>query len=199
MLRLLGPSFAFLLLAVGPALAHPLHVHPGEYGSFASGLLHPILGLDHLLAMVAVGLWASLIGGRALVAVPLAFIGVMSAGFLLALWKVGLPFVEPFILASVVVLGLVVALALRVPAAAGVALVGFFALFHGHAHGEEMGAATMAAYGMGFIVSTAALHAVGVAAGLALGRYLETGQSRLVTRAAGALTVAGGVMLALSA
>jgi urease accessory protein len=199
MTRPFAISLPILLLATGAAMAHPHHAHLDGYGSFMSGLLHPFFGLDHVLAMVAVGLWASLLGGRALFVVPAAFVGVMAVGFLLALGGVGLPFVEPFILASVVVIGLLVALALPVPVAAGAALVGFFALFHGHAHGEEMGAATMAAYGTGFIISTAALHAAGVAAGLGLGRFLEAGQGRMVTRAAGALTVVGGILIALPA
>ena len=186
-----------LLLVATAASAHPHHAHLDGYGSFMSGLLHPIFGLDHVLAMVAVGLWASLIGGRALVVVPAAFVGVMALGFLMALGGVALPFVEPVILASVVVLGLVVALALPVPVAAGAALVGFFAVFHGHAHGEEMGAATMAAYGAGFVIATAALHAGGIALGLGLGRFLEHGQGRLVTQAAGALTMVGGILLAI--
>lgn len=195
MQRRLALSLPFLLIAT-TAMAHP-DGHLDGYGSFMSGLLHPIFGLDHVLAMVAVGLWASLIGGRGPFAVPAAFVGVMAVGFLMALGGVDLPFVEPFILASVVVLGLVVALAVPVPVAVGAVVVGFFALFHGHAHGEEMGAAAMAAYGAGFVISTAALHAAGVAAGLGLGRMLQPGQGRLVTRAAGALTVLGGILLAI--
>jgi len=198
MLRRLALSTSFLLVA-SAAMAHPHHAHLDGYGSFMSGLLHPIFGLDHVLAMVAVGLWASLIGGRALVVVPAAFVGVMAVGFLLALGGVTLPFVEPVILASVVILGLVVALALPVPVAAGAALVGFFALFHGHAHGEEMGAATMATYGVGFLLSTAALHGGGIAVGLGLGGFLKNGQGRRVTQAAGALTVIGGILLAIPA
>jgi urease accessory protein len=200
MLRFFAIAAAFWMVASGVALAHPHHeVVPGDHGSFMAGLMHPLFGLDHVLAMVAVGLWASQLGGRALWLVPAAFVGVMVAGFLLALAGVPLPFVEPFILASVIVLGLVVALALPLPTAAGAALVGFFALFHGHAHGEEMGAATMAAYGAGFIISTAFLHALGVAAGLGFGRLLEPGQGRLLTRAAGASTVIGGILLILPA
>jgi urease accessory protein len=196
MIRRLAFSLPLLLIAT-VAMSHPHHEHLDDYGSFMSGLLHPIFGLDHVLAMVAVGLWASLAGGRALLAVPAAFVAVMALGFVLALWGVELPLVEPMILASVVVLGLVVALALPLPVAVGAALVGFFALFHGHAHGQEMGAATMAAYGAGFVISTAALHAAGVAIGLGLGRVLKAGQGRMATRAAGALTVVGGILLAL--
>ena len=198
MFRRLAFSLPFVL-AASAALAHPHHAHLDDYGSLMSGLLHPIFGLDHVLAMVAVGLWASLIGGRALLVIPAAFVGVMAVGFLMALGGVDLPFVEPLVLASVVVLGLVVALAVPVPVVIGAAVVGFFALFHGHAHGQEMGTAGMVAYGTGFAISTAALHAAGLAAGLGLGRVLEQGQGRLVTRAAGALTVVGGILLAMPA
>lgn len=196
MLRPIALSVPLLLIATA-AMAHPHHAHLDDYGSFMSGLLHPFFGLDHVLAMVAVGLWASLLGGRALIVVPAAFVGVMAAGFLLALGGVELPFVEPFILASIIVIGLMVALALPVPVIIGAVVVGFFALFHGHAHGEEMGAATMAAYGAGFLISTAVLHAAGIAIGLGLSRVLQAGQGRMVTRAAGALTVVGGILLAL--
>ena len=183
-----------LAASASPAFAH---LDPLEHGSFAAGFTHPLFGADHVLAMVAVGLWAAMLGGRALWAVPAAFVGVMAAGFLLALGGVELPFVEPFILASIIVIGLMVALALPVPVIIGAVVVGFFALFHGHAHGEEMGAATMAAYGAGFLISTAVLHATGIAIGLGLGRALQAGQGRMVTRAAGALTVVGGILLAL--
>ena len=196
MLRPIALSVPLLSIATA-AMAHPHHAHLDGYGSFMSGLLHPFFGLDHVLAMVAVGLWASLLGGRALIVVPAAFVGVMASGFLLALGGVELPFVEPFILASIIVIGLMVALALPVPVIIGAVVVGFFALFHGHAHGEEMGAATMASYGAGFLISTAVLHAAGIAIGLGLGRALQAGQGRMVTRAAGALTVVGGILLAL--
>jgi urease accessory protein len=179
-----------LLAGSAPALAH---LDPVEHGSFAAGFTHPLFGADHLLAMIAVGLWAALIGGRAMWIVPAGFVGAMLFGFLLAMTGVGLPFVEPLILASVVVIGLVTMLALRLPAAAGTALVGFFALFHGHAHGGEMGEAGMIAYAAGFAVATALLHAIGIGIGLAIGRHGET-----LTRIAGGLTAAAGLYLALA-
>ncbi|MGH7005608.1 MAG: HupE/UreJ family protein, partial [Alphaproteobacteria bacterium] len=116
------------LFAATPAFAH---LNPAEHGSFAAGFSHPIFGLDHILAMVAVGLWAALLGGRALWLVPAAFVATMMAGFLLAVAGGPLPFVEPAILASVVILGLLAAVALRVPTPLAMGLVGFFALFHG--------------------------------------------------------------------
>lgn len=197
MLKILLPFPAILFVMASTALAHPHHAHPGEDASVLAGLAHPWLGADHLLAMIAVGLWASLIGGRALLAIPAAFVAVMSLGFVLASFDVPLPMVEPFILASVVVLGLVVAMALRLPVVVGMALAGFFALFHGHAHGAEMGEATTLAFGAGFTASTALLHAVGLAIGLVTGKVLDPARGALVTRTAGALTVCAGVLLML--
>ncbi|RBI86183.1 protein hupE [Rhodosalinus halophilus] len=177
-----------LTLAAGPALAH---VAPLEHNSFLAGATHPIFGADHVLAMVAVGLWAGMLGGRALWAVPAAFVGVMVLGFALALGGLALPLVEPAILASVVVLGLVVALGLRLPTVAGAALVGAFALFHGHAHGAEMGAAGALPYLAGFAATTAALHVLGLILGVAL---LRAG--RAAPHVAGGLVAAAGAALA---
>lgn len=185
----------FLAASAGILVSTPAfaHLDPVEHGSFAAGFTHPLFGVDHLLAMIAVGLWASLIGGKALWAVPAGFVGAMLFGFGLAMVGVGLPLVEPLILASVVVLGLVVMLALRLPAAAGAALVGFFALFHGHAHGGEMGEAGMFAYAAGFAAGTALLHAAGLGLGIALGRH---GQA--LARIAGGMTAAAGLYLAIA-
>lgn len=171
-----------------PAFAH---LEPGEYGSFASGFTHPLFGLDHVLAMVAVGLWAALIGGRALWALPAGFVTGMIAGFALALAGVGLPLVEPMILASTVVFGLVVALALRTRVEVSAALTALFGLFHGHAHGAEIGQAGVFAFGAGFAVNTALLHLAGIGLGIAAIRL--GGQSRLVVRATGALTALLGI------
>ncbi|MEP7453783.1 HupE/UreJ family protein [Phyllobacterium sp. SB3] len=180
------------LTATTPAFAH---LNPAEHGSFAAGFSHPMFGADHILAMVAVGLWAVLLGGRALWMVPAAFVGTMMAGFLLAIAGAPLPFVEPTILASVVAIGLFAAMAIRVPTPLAMLMVGFFALFHGHAHGGEMGAATAASYLLGFAVATALLHAIG----LALGMLLGAGRGRLIIRAAGAGTAFAGLWLAFGA
>lgn len=185
---------AALLLAAGTAPAHA-HLDPGAHGSFMAGFSHPLFGTDHVLAMVAVGLWAAMLGGRALWAVPAAFVGVMLAGFLAATAGLPLPFVEPAILASVVAIGLLVALAVPVPVGVGMAVVGFFALFHGHAHGGEIGEATSLGYAGGFAIATALLHAAGVAAGLGVARLFSGGLGGLVTRAAGGTTALAGVWL----
>ena len=186
-----------LALLASPAAAH---LPPGEYGSFAAGFSHPLFGLDHILAMVAVGLWAGLLGGRALWIVPAAFVGTMAVGFVLALGGLPLPAVEPMILASTVILGLVVAMAVRVDLRACAALVGLFALFHGHAHGGELGEAAALRFGAGFVVATAMLHAAGIALGLGvarIGRSLGT-SGEMLPRGLGAATAAGGVVLAFA-
>ena len=194
MIRKSAAATAMLAASTLPAFAH---LDPVAHGSFAAGFSHPLFGIDHILAMVAVGLWAALLGGRALWLVPTAFVATMAAGFGGALIGVPLPFVEPVILASVVTIGLVAAIALRVSTGAAMAMVGFFALFHGHAHGGELGSAGAMAFAGGFAIATALLHAAGVAAGLGLGRLLAGVAGRTATRIAGALTAAGGLWLAI--
>ena len=178
--------------AASPAFAH---LDPDAHGSLGAGFSHPLTGADHLLAMVAVGLWASLIGGRALWAVPAAFVAAMSVGFLAALGGLGLPFVEPVLAASVVVLGLLAMVALQVPAAVGMAVVGFFALFHGYAHGLELGGASGLSFMAGFAAATALLHGAGVALGLGLGGRA----GRIAARIAGGLAALGGLWLVAGA
>jgi urease accessory protein len=187
MLKRLSISAAIFATMTAPAFAH---LNPAEHGSFLSGLTHPLSGADHMLAMIAVGLWAAQIGGKARWAVPAAFVSVMAIGFMLALVGAPLPFVEPGILASVIGLGLLVALAIRVPVTASAAIVGIFALFHGHAHGSELGTATAMSFGLGFVVATALLHASGVGFGMLLG-----GRNQIVTRILGAATALGGAAL----
>ncbi len=177
-------------LAATPALAH---LDPGEHGSFLAGLSHPLVGLDHVLAMVGVGLWGAVLGGHARWALPTAFVGSMVGGFLLALAGVGLPLVEPVVLASVLLLGLAVALLVRMPLGAAGALVGLFGLFHGHAHGGELGTAGALAFGLGFVAATAVLHAAGLL--IAWGYAKGMGHARLV-RSLGWATALGGLWIA---
>jgi urease accessory protein len=185
--RVMLPA-ALLMAAALPAEAH---VGIGTTSSFAAGFAHPLSGLDHMTVMVAVGLWAALKGGRAIWAWPLAFIGVMLFGGALGMLQVPVPFVEPGILASVVALGLLVALAVDLPVSAGVAIIGLFALFHGHAHGTEVPEnAGGLEYMAGFAVTTALLHGVGIAAALGLGLKF-----RSLVRVAGAACAAVGVGL----
>ena len=196
MFKRLASAAAILALSAVPAFAH---LDPAEHGSFMAGISHPLLGPDHILAMVAVGLWAALLGGRALWLVPSAFVGMMAIGFAAALSGAPLPFVEPVILASVVVIGLLAAVALRVPAGLAMALVGFFAIFHGHAHGGELGAAGAISFAAGFALSTAGLHLAGVGMGLGLGRVFGGEAGRIVTRIAGACAAIAGLWLAVGA
>ncbi|TIT58492.1 MAG: protein hupE, partial [Mesorhizobium sp.] len=138
--------------------------------SLMAGFTHPLSGLDHMTVMLAVGLWAALKGGKAIWAWPAAFVGIMLAGAALGMAHLPLPFVEPGILASVVALGLLVALAVDLPVSAGVAIIGLFALFHGHAHGTEVPEnAGGLEYMAGFAIATVLLHAIGIAAGFGLG------------------------------
>ncbi len=179
-----------LAAATAPAFAH---LNPAEHGSLLAGASHPLFGWDHVLVMVSVGIWAAMIGGKALWAVPLAFVGAMSAGFMLATVGVHLPFVEPTVMASVVALGLLVASAVKPPVPLAATLVGAFALFHGYAHGTEMAGAGALAFGVGFALSTAALHVVG----LGIGRGLAaTGRPLLVRGVGAAAAMAGLAMMA---
>ena len=179
----------FLLLVPTVAFAHPGH---GDASGLLAGAEHPLTGLDHITAMVAVGLWAALKGGRALWVWPAAFLGVMLVGGALGMAHVPVPFVEPGILASVVVIGLMVAMAVDLPVWLGATLIGIFALFHGHAHGaeapENVGGIE---YMFGFALATASLHLVGIAVALSL-RFVRL---QPLVRAAGAACVLVGVGL----
>lgn len=187
---LIGASAALAgLAASGMAAAHPGHEHGG---GLVEGLSHPLLGTDHVLAMLAVGAWAWQLGGRARWAVPLSFVSLMAASAAAGAAGLALPMVESGIAASLLVLGLLIACAVRVAPAAGAAIVAVFAVFHGHAHGTEMpGFAHAWQYGAGFLLSTAALHG----AGLLLGKRI--GAHTLWLRATGAVIgLCGAWMLA---
>jgi len=172
------------------------HTGLGDAHGFVHGFMHPVGGLDHVLAMVAVGLYASLLGGRALWLVPASFVGVMAIGGALGIAGIGVPYVETGVALSIVVLGLAVALRLSLPTLAAMALVGVFAIFHGHAHGAEMPQdASGLSYAAGFMLATALLHAAGVATGLIAGRLTALGGARLTQAAGGAMALAGVVIL----
>lgn len=180
---------AAFLLGGAPAEAHTF----GATGAgFVEGLTHPLGGLDHLLAMAAVGLWAAQLGGRACWLVPAAFVGAMLAGGVLAMAGVPVPMVELGIAGSLLVVGAMVAAAVRLPVGPGALLVGVFALFHGHAHGAEMPAAASAGlYAAGFVLATVVLHGIGLGAGL----YLSSGAARWAVRLGGAGVTAAGLLL----
>lgn len=180
---------ACLLLAL-PAWAHE---GGGQAAGFLSGVLHPVSGLDHVLAMVAVGLWGAQLGAPAIWLLPVAFPLVMALGGFLGLMGVPVPGVEIGIALSAVLLGVMVATQARPPLGVAVALVGFFAVFHGHAHGTELpeGASGLL-YSVGFVIATGLLHATGIAIGLV--HRWERG--RLALRGAGAAVAAAGVFFA---
>lgn len=159
-------SAAALLLL--PSFAH---AHGGVGDSFMHGLAHPTGGLDHVCAMLAVGLWAAQTGGRAVWAVPLAFVGAMALGGAMGALGIGLPFAEQGIALSVLLLGVLIAAAVRLPLWLGSMTAGLFALWHGHAHGAGMPAlADGTGYALGFLLATALLHVVGVMFGLGMQR-----------------------------
>ena len=197
MFKQLAVTAGVILAATAPAFAH---VSAADNGSFLAGFTHPLLGPDHIVVMVAVGLWAATIGGRAVWAVPAAFVGAMVIGYFLALTGLALPFAEPMILASTVALGLLVAAAVRLPVMVGVFLVGLFAVFHGHAHGSELGVAAAVPFGFGFALATALLHSAGIATGLFLGsgKGIGAATGSIVARLLGGAAAATGIVLALS-
>lgn len=184
MIRTAGLVGAVMLCA-GEAMAH---TGAGSVHGLAAGFAHPLLGLDHLTAMLAVGLWAGLVGGRARFAYPAAFVTVMILAGIWGMTGVPLPGVEIGIAASVILLGLAVALDLAPPLAAGIAACAVFAVFHGHAHGAELPEnASGLSYAAGFVLATASLHGLGLALAAQLAKYAP----RLVRFSGGAMVVAG--------
>lgn len=163
------------------------NAHPGHGGGLMDGMAHPLFGLDHLLAMVAVGIWAFQLGGRAKWIVPVSFVTLMAAAGSAGMAGIALPMIESGIATSLLILGLLIAFSVRVTPALGACTVALFAIFHGNAHGVEMpllGSAWQ--YGIGFILSTAALHGLG----LAIGKGIS--ERGLLLRAAGAAVAASG-------
>ena len=174
-------------------LATPAHAHSGEglAGGFIGGFAHPILGVDHLIAMVAVGLWGAFLGVPAIWLLPLVFPLVMAGGGVIGILGIPIPGVEPAIAVSAAVFGLMVALALRPPLWIAAAMVGAFAVFHGHAHGAELPpGADAVAYSAGFVIATGLLHLAGIACGQLA--YWPAG--RIAVRAAGVAIALGGIV-----
>jgi len=185
-------AIAATVLAPSVALAH---MGASTTSGVISGFAHPLIGLDHLAAMVAVGLWAVQRGGRAWWALPMSFLSVMAVGGLLGAAGLSIPFVAPAIVASVLVLGALVAAAVRLPLVASSLLVGLCALFHGHAHGAEMPATVAGlSYGTGFLLATGLLHGAGIGLGLLA---QQVGGARWI-RWAGGATAALGISLLIA-
>ena len=181
---------AALVLCAAIAVA-PAYAHSGSVtGGFAGGFTHPLFGPDHIVAMVAVGLWGAFLGAPAIWLLPITFPLVMAFGGVLGIIGIPIPGVEIGIAASAIVLGLMVALAARPPLWIAAALVGAFAIFHGHAHGVELPAAADAvAFSLGFVMATGMLHLCGIAFGL-LSRWPA---GRIAVRTAGAAIALAGV------
>lgn len=180
-----------VLTLVAVLLATPVLAHSGEAagGGFLTGFLHPILGWDHVAAMVAVGLWGAFLGQPAIWLLPVTFPLVMAIGGALGVAGVPVPMVETGIAGSALVIGVAVLLAFRPPLVVAAVIVGFFAIFHGYAHGTEMPvAANPMAYAIGFVIGTGLLHLAGIAFGLTVGSQA----GRIAVRAAGGVIALAG-------
>jgi len=192
-LRLL-PWFAsaVLVTVLFPQVASA-HVNAGETSGFMHGFLHPIGGLDHILAMVGVGLWAAQLGGKALWSVPLAFVSAMALGGVLGIAGITVPLVEPGIIVSSFILGGLVLMATRLPLWASASLVGFLAIFHGFAHGAEMPSDSSGLlYSAGFMAATLGLHLAGIGA-VAIVKLFNQDKSETLVRISGAVILLAGV------
>ena len=184
---------AFLFAAVLLLASAPAWAHEGEgisVGGFGAGFLHPLTGPDHVVAMVAVGLWGAFLGAPAIWVLPVVFPLVMAMGGVLGVIGIPLPGVEIGIATSAIILGLVVAFAARPPLWIAAVIVGVFAVFHGHAHGTELPeAANPISYSLGFVIATGLLHLVGISFGL----LVRWPAGRVAVRAVGCLIAAAGV------
>ena len=193
--KLIRPSLTAAMVVLTPAVAFA-HTGVGDASGFVHGFGHPISGLDHILAMLMVGVFAWQLGGRAVWLVPVTFVGVMAASGTLGIAGIEVPFVETGIAFSVVVLGAIVAFDVKAPAITAMGVVGLFAIFHGHAHGAEIPEdAAGVAYAAGFMIATALLHLCGISAGFLMGKAGEHYGSAVVRLAGGLATVAGVALL----
>ena len=184
------PAHVVALMAVLAAQGASAHVGAGEAYGFLTGFLHPLSGFDHVLAMVAVGLWGAQLGAPAILVLPLAFPLVMAAGALLGFVGVPIPGVEFGIAASAIVLGAAVAFELRPALVVAALIVAAFAIFHGHAHGTELPPGQNALlYSIGFVMATGGLHALGIG----IGTVHRRAWGRKLLRAAGAAVAGGGL------
>jgi urease accessory protein len=187
----------FLLAGLATLFADGASAHTGIdlLGGFLSGFEHPIIGVDHLLAMLAVGIWGAQMGGRAIWTLPVVFPLIVALGGVAGIAGLPLPQVEAGVALSLLVLGLVIAVAFRPLEAVAIAIVGMFAVFHGYAHGAELpSAADPAAYSAGFVMATGLIHLAGVGIGLLTGRIA----GGLLARGAGGVIAAGGIYFLLA-
>lgn len=192
---MIDPTLRGLTVLVLFAVSGTVAAHPGDsHASFAAAAFHPLSGADHLLAMLAIGLWSSLLGGAAIWKMPAMFVLALACGAFLGMHGIYLSPMEPLIALSVLLLGLCIAMAVQVRTPTGIAIVSLFALFHGHAHGTELPAAASGSlYLLGITVTSAALHLIGIGLGRALTQQpwlLRSGGAAIA--GAGLWMVAGG-------
>jgi urease accessory protein len=182
------------LLLLLCALGAQAHSGEGGANGFIAGVMHPLTGFDHMLAMVAVGIWGATLGRPLIFALPMAFPLLMVVGGVLGIIGVPLPYIEVGIAMSVIVLGLAIAFAWRAPVAIAIAIVACFGVFHGYAHGAELpSAAAPAAYVAGFVICTGVLHLIGISLGL----LKDLPKGAQILRTCGALISAAGVWILL--
>jgi urease accessory protein len=187
-----GKSIAVCLLLLTFAAAAHAHSDQVATGGFVSGYLHPLTGFDHLLAMIAVGIWGATLGKPLVWALPVTFPLLMVVGGILGIAHVPIPYVEIGIAASVVVLGLAIAAAWKAPTAVALGIISVFGILHGHAHGTELpSAVSPAAYAAGFVVATGMLHL----AGIAIGMLAVAPRGKQLLRGCGALIASAGVWI----
>lgn len=188
-------QLALLLVLLIYAVPTVVFAHDGETlpaNAFVAGITHPVLGLDHLLAMVCVGIVSAQIGGRAVWTVPATFVGVMALGGLLGIWDIGLLAVEAGIAVSVIILGVTIAAERTFPMVVTMIAVGLFAMFHGYAHGTEMpSTAEPILYALGFLTGTAVIHIAGLFIGDISSHY-EKG--KVLLRVGGGVIALIGIM-----
>jgi urease accessory protein len=185
------PALAAMAALLFWSISAWAHVETGQAGGFLSGLAHPVSGLDHVLAMVAVGLWGAQLGAPAIWLLPIAFPLMMAVGGLLGLLGIPLGGVEIGIAVSSVVLGALILGEVRMPVLGAMLVVAFFAVFHGHAHGTELSPGQNAMlYSLGFVIATGTLHAVGIG----IGTIHRWDFGRAALRGAGSLVIAGGLV-----
>lgn len=193
-------KYSFVLLITYLCLAQPALAHVGhlDNGSFLSGFIHPFTGADHIFVMLAVGILANQMGGRAQCSLPLAFIVAMTFGYILALSSIDLPFVEPTILASMIVIGSLIAIAIRLPMFLATTIVFCFAIFHGHAHGSEIGSAQATAFGFGFILASMTLMMIGFIANKLISLSFGVKISTKLIQIGGAIMTFAGLYIAFN-
>ncbi|HBO84932.1 MAG: urease accessory protein UreJ [Deltaproteobacteria bacterium GWC2_42_11] len=181
-------SLALLTIIFMPSLVYA-HTSVGHTAGFTYGLSHPLGGIDHILAMLAVGIWAAQTGGRAVWSIPLTFVSIMILGSVLGMFGVALPFIEPGIVMSVLILGVLISAAVSLPLGLSMAIVGLFAVFHGYAHGTEIpNALSGLNYSIGFVFATSLLHLSGIGASILFKKF---DRPQLFRYAGGVITIAG--------